>query len=191
MVPTLSPITTLDDRRLVAASIFSLRPTLAILGPNPIFDHAGEPPCAEPSRARTKVTMGGSHPSFLLLAGIMPPHIKGMFDMGLATTPPQSTHIMTPKVRVISPAPWGVGSSCFLLLRGHGPLLKGTIRVENGPRVLGTCIGRFWPFWRPKPTWRPQGSSKECERARTCRASLGIVLEGYAGRDTPPISGSD
>ena len=31
----------------------------------------------------------------------------------------------------------GIRSSRFLLLRGHGPPLRGTIKVENGPRFSG------------------------------------------------------
>ena len=79
--------------------------------------------------------------------------------MGFATTPPKLTPNETPKVRVISLAPWGVRSSRFLLLRGHGPLLKGTNKVENGPQFLGPCIAvgvvNFGHLGVPSPLGNP------------------------------------
>ena len=60
--------------------------------------------------------------------------------MGLATNLPISTHNVTPKVRVISLAPWRVGSSRFVLFRAQGPLFKMTTTVGNRPSFLGLSI---------------------------------------------------
>ena len=50
---------------------------------------------------------------------------------------------MTSNLGVISLAPRGVGSSRFLLLRGHGPLSKGSIGADWDPHLAGPKRGVF------------------------------------------------
>ena len=72
--------------------------------------------------------------------GIIPPGMKQTFGMGFVTITPNSIPIVTPKVRVISLAPWGAASHILASIEGPWSPLKGTIRVDIGPRFLGPCI---------------------------------------------------